>query len=115
MTRRKLNRMGGTECQYQNTLNTITCHASCTQIKELIGTRKVAMLLFAAVILCLLGFLQSFGTSQYRSTDGRVVDAKDSGNQPADSKARCLLTCGFHRMDYNSMDSNGAFKVSKSI
>lgn len=67
------------------------------------------MLLIAATILCLLG---SFGTSQYRSTGGRVVDAKDSGNQPADSKARCLLNCGFHRMDRNRMDSNGAFKAA---
>ena len=76
-----------------------------------IGTRKVVMLLIAAAILCLLGFLQSFGTSQNRTTGGRVVDAKNSGNQPADSEARCLLNCGFHRMDPNRMDSNGAFKV----
>jgi len=76
-----------------------------------IGMRKVAMLLIAAVILCLLGFSQSFGTLQYRSTG--VVDAKDSGNQPADSKASCLLNCGFHRIDSNKMGANGAFKVSR--
>ena len=70
----------------------------------------MTMLLVAATILCLLG---SLGTSQDRSTGGRVVDAKDSGNQPADSKARCLLNCGFHRMDRNRMDSSGAFKVSR--
>ena len=78
------------------------------------STRKVAMSLFAAAILCLLGFLQSFGTSQYRSTDGRLVDGKDSGSQPADLKARCFLTCCFHRMDHNRMDSYGAFKVSRT-
>ena len=70
----------------------------------------MTMLIATATILSLLG---SLGTSQDRSTGGRVVDAKDSGNQPADSKARCLLTCGFHRMDRNRMDSNGAFKVSR--
>lgn len=76
------------------------------------GTRKVTMLLIAAASLCLLGFLQGFGTLQCRSTGGRVVDAKDSSNQP-DSKARCLLNCGFHRVDHNRMESDGAFKVSK--
>ena len=70
----------------------------------------MTMLLVAATILCLLC---SLGTSQDRSAGGRVVDAKDSGNQPADSKARCLLNCGFHRMDRNTTDSNGAFKVSR--
>lgn len=89
--------------QYQNTLNTKTHHASCT---------LMTMLLVAATILSLLG---SFATSQDRNSGGRVVvvGAKDSGNQPADSKARCLLNCGFHRMDPNRMDSNGAFKVSR--
>ena len=79
-----------------------------------IGTRKGAMLFIAAAILCLLGFFQSFGASQYRNTG--VVDAKDSGNQPANSKARCLLNCSFHRIDSNKdnkMDANGAFKVSR--
>ena len=67
------------------------------------------MLLFVAVILCLLGFLQSFRTSQYR----RLVDLKESGNQPAVLEARCLRNCGFHRMDHNMMGSKGAFKVSR--